>query len=165
MRKIFLFLLISICMVSCLDKNQSHYTPQIRLSYFVKTTGDTLKVVPNEEKGIYVTDTIVVGDTVNFAFAGSTVTNNLQAVQIDWDNAALDLTIGPLGKMASVLLETSDSVAGKLYFPEGYNYVAFPVSYIARQESASSLKFTLSSDSKFSPGVLEVQCPVAKKKE
>ena len=162
MRRWFPILLLSAtCMVSCLDHTEEHYTPQIRLSYFLSSAGDTVRWSYDAGEGIYRVDTVSVGDTICFAFAGMTLANNLQSVQVGWDSASLDLVIGPLGDVSSILLDTSDTLSGSLLFPPGYNYVAFPVRYTAKKESVSSIDFTLSSDSKYSPATTQILCPVA----
>ena len=148
-------------MVSCLDKTVSQHTPQIRLSYFILSGGDTLNVAMDTTTGVYATDTFFVGDTLRFAFAGLTLSNNLKGVDIKWDSTALNLTFGPWNDIAGILLPESDTLACHLLFPEGYNYVAFPVTCIAKKESASLLGLTLSSDSEFSPAKLEILCNVA----
>ena len=151
---------VALLTASCKDKVEQHFTPQIRLSYFTHPAGDTLALHIDTLRGCYVTDTMAVGDTVKFAFAGMTLANNLQAVQLNWDSTALALSVDLSSEVKNVLLENSDTLKAQLFFPEGYNYIAFPVTFITKKESESMLNFTLSSDSKYSPANLQIQCIV-----
>ncbi len=157
-KQLFPIILLSLTLVSCLDNNDSQYTPQITTSLFMCNTTDTLYVRPDTDG--YRLDTITIGDTVRFAVAFNAVGNNLLTARITWDSNYSDLNIGKLDSIENVLLPTSDPNAGVFKLPTGYQAIVLPVEFIAIKTGTPKLIFTAESDSKYSPAEIKLTTPI-----
>ena len=155
-----LLLGLSLIMAGCLDKAESHYTPRIGNSVFVRNHQDTLLLHISEANSQIALDTIAVGDTVNFVVAYSSVGNNLLSGEIAWDKAFLDLEIELPNEIRSVMLETSDTLNGIVNLPIGYYYMSLPIEFRALQVGAPVVTFTAVTDSKFSPATRSITIPI-----
>ncbi len=157
--KHFLFVLCTVfVLTSCLDTEDSQYTPEITTSIFTCNTTDTLYV--RQDTNGYRLDTVTVGDTVRFAVAFNALGNNLLTARIAWDSIYTDLTIGMLDSVNSVLLPTSDPDAGVFNLPTGYQAIVLPMEFIAIKAGSPKFVFTAESDSKFSPMEIKIKTPI-----
>ncbi len=157
----YLFLIsLSILMASCLDKTESHYTPRIGNSVFIRNHQDTLLLHINETSQQIVLDTIEKGDTVNFVVAYSSLGNNLLSGEVAWDKTFLDLEIKLYDDLRSIMLDTSDSLNGIINLPVGYYYMSLPIEFRALQTGSPTLTFTAVTDSKFSPATRNITVPI-----
>lgn len=172
MRKLFLYfswVVLTIMMTSCLNVTDPQYSPEIYASPFYVNpvfvndsligAKDTLALYNDPENDLYQTDTVLVGDTVMFASTFYTVSNNLIAVKIKWDER-LNLWFPLTDDVRKVLTSQTDTAAGQLYFNPGYNLVAFPIYFTADQKGNMDLKLAVESDSEFSTSSVVFKIPV-----
>ena len=144
------------CMTGCLDWAQSHYTPQVGCSQFIKNTTDTLGISIDSETGSPKLDTIAVGDEVKFVVAFNAFANNLLGAKINTDTTILSMTCGPLDDIASAMLPESDPANGQFFFADGYMGVRIPVTFVAKKAGSYKLEFIATSDSKYSPATSRI---------
>ncbi|MGM9831169.1 MAG: hypothetical protein ACI3Z5_04025 [Paludibacteraceae bacterium] len=144
------------CMTGCLDWAQSHYTPQVGCSQFIKNTTDTLGIDIDSETGYTKLDTIAVGDEVKFIVTFNALSNNLLGAQINTDTTLLSMTYGPLDDIASAMLPESDPANGQFFFADGYMGVRIPVTFVAKKAGSYKLEFIATSDSKYSPATYRI---------
>ncbi len=158
LKHFFFILCTAITFNSCLDGNDSQYTPQVTTSHFTCNTTDTLQV--RQDTDGFRLDTVTVGDTVRFAVAFNALGNNLLTARITWDSIYTDLTIGELDSVNSVLLPTSDPDGGLFNLPKGYQAIVLPMEFIAIKAGSPHLIFTAESDSKYSPAEIKLKTPI-----
>ncbi|HCS88379.1 MAG TPA: hypothetical protein DIW30_08375 [Bacteroidales bacterium] len=157
----YLFLIsLPVLMSGCLDKSESHYTPRIGNSVFIRNHQDTLLLHINEASQQIMLDTIERGDTVNFVVAYTSVGNNLLSGEVAWDKAFLDLEIKLYDDLRSTMLATSDTLNGVINLPVGYYYMSLPIEFRALQTGSPTLTFTAVTDSKFSPATRNIVVPI-----
>lgn len=172
MRKFILYFslaTLAIFTTSCLNNTNPQHSPEIYASHFyvnpvfkqdsLVSATDTLKLSYDSEDNLYKTDTICIGDTVVFASSFYTVTNNLIAVKINWDER-LNLWFPLTDDVRKVLTNQSDTAAGQLYFNPGYNLVSFPIYFTTHQSGNMDLKLSVESDSEFSTSSVAFKIPV-----
>ena len=145
---ILLLALLAVVCQSCLRSSED-YTPTIACSVF-KVGDSTLVMGYDTDADMYMVDTIAVGDTVAYAIAFATYSNNLVSVSAQWDEKSLEHKAGINDTIKQVLdLDKSDPDKCQLSFKAGYNGVAFPVRVVALREGATILTYEVVSDSKF----------------
>ncbi len=144
------------CMTGCLDWAQSHYTPQVGCSQFIKNTTDTLGIDIDSETGYTKLATIAVGDEVKFIVTFNALSNNLLRAEINTDTSLLSMTYGPLDDIASAMLPESDPANGQFFFADGYMGVRIPVTFVAKKAGSYKLEFIATSDSKYSPATYRI---------
>lgn len=150
MKQIIPILLLACCMVSCLE-TESHYTPQIYLTYITNNHGDTLRVRKDDKTDLNYIDSVVLGDTLHFGVAFDAIGNNLQNTCIKWDETAIKLW-GSLGsKVTIALTEPSDTTKLDLYFVEGFSGIGYPIHLVPLKTGSSAIRFHVATDSKYSP--------------
>ena len=135
---------------SCLD-TQSHYTPYVTTSAIYTSDGDSLQYRYDNLSGLWNVDSILVGDTLHMSVGYGSLGNNLVSTHLAWDTASLDLWANLTSSITDLLLATSDTVKLDLYMPMGYNYLGFPIWIVPKKAGSTTLKFTVVSDSKYSP--------------
>jgi len=150
MKRIIPILLLAVLLSSCLD-TKSHYTPEISLSAFVNDEGDTLLYYYDTMSELWHVDSMYVGDTLHAAVGYQALGNNLVSTHIDWDTSYIDLWALLTPAITDVLLPNSDTVKLDLYSPVGYNYLGFPIWVVPKKSGSTSVKFTVVTDSKYSP--------------
>lgn len=172
MRKLFLYfslVVLSATMTGCFDNTNPQFSPEINSSYMyvnpvfvgdsLAYALDTLSLYYNSDDDLYQTDTMYIGDTVMFATAFYTVTNNLVAVRLNWDER-MKLWFPLTDDVRKVLSSKSDTLKGQLYFNPGYNLVSFPIYFTPTQKGNLDLKLSVDSDSEFSTSSVMFKVPV-----
>ncbi len=157
-KKLFIFLLLPVALVSCFDDSTPQYAPYIATSIITSNTNDTLYT--RQEADGYRLDTVSVGDTVRFAVTFDAYFNSLRTARITWDSAYVDLTVGKLDSVNNVLLPTSDPDAGVFHLQEGYRGIVMPIQFVAIKAGSPILTFTAESDSKYSPTEVKLKTPI-----
>lgn len=156
MKSLTIILLGFVCFVfvMCSPIERYNSIPQISLTQKpMLTNGDTLKVfsVVNSSYN-YITDTVSVGDTINFKLYLSADYNNLVEFDIERsDTISSKLLIADESVLNSVFVKSASNYpAGKFLFRGNLNFSYFAFSYIAKAASTSALiKFALQSDANF----------------
>ena len=141
---------LAVMLSSCLD-TQSHYTPQVSVSNFVNGAGDTLEFRYDGMSNLFNLDSLLVGDTLKGAVGFASLGNNLLSAHVDWDTAALSVWSAYTEEMIQVMIAPSDTTNIDIYLPLGYNYVGLPLWIVPKRNGSTLLKFTVTTDSKFSP--------------
>lgn len=161
------FVLTALLFTACKFEDEAHFTPEIRVispivrSHYDTHAHDTLFIYRSED-GL-VMDTIFVGDTVFFDVTFNTYANNMQSISIKHDTASVELGYMEREKLDSLFLPESDIDNGEFLLDEGIIVVRLQFYYLALQEDENpKLEFTLTSDSKFSPGMLKFATPIVK---
>ena len=162
-----IFVLTALLFTACKFEDEAHFTPEIRVlspiirSHYDTHAHDTLFIYRTED-GL-VMDTIFVGDTVFFDVTFNTYANNMQSISIKHDTASVELGYLHREKLDSLFLPESDIDNGEFLLDEGNIRVRLQFYYLALQEDENpKLEFTLTSDSKFSPGMLKFATPIVK---
>lgn len=162
------FVLTALLFTACKFEDEAHFTPEIRVitpiirSHYDTHEHDTLLVLRRGEEGLGL-DTIFVGDTVFFDVTFNTYANNMQSISIKHDTASVELGYMEREKLDSLFLPESDIDNGEFLLDEGIIGVRLQFYYLALQEDENpKLEFTLTSDSKFSPGMLKFATPIVK---
>ena len=152
MKRIIPILLLPVALLfsSCLD-TQSHYTPEISLSTIVNNHGDTLLYHYDPMSELWHVDSIMVGDTLNFAVGYASLGNNLVSTHIAWDTTFVNLWALLTSEITDNLLPNSDTIKLDLYSPVNYCYLGFPIWIEAKKAGSTTVKFTVVTDSKYSP--------------
>ena len=150
MKRIIPILFFAVVLSSCLD-TKSHYTPEISLSAFVNSDGDSLLYYYDTMSELWHVDSMHVGDTLHAAVGYQALGNYLISTHVAWDTSYIDLWALLTPAITDVLLPTSDTVKLDLYAPVGYNYLGFPFWVVPKKAGSTSVKFTVVTDSKFSP--------------
>lgn len=161
----FIALAVGVMMASCSLDQQSQYTPQLQCGNLIcyhadSLYHDTLKVDKLDENGVYKMKAIHKGDTVRAVIVLNAVTNTLTGFSIAYDSTELTAQVDSVNLIQNALLDTSAPERGKLYFKPSYNYAAFPIHYIPLKGGSLDIKFTVESDSKYSPSTLSITQPV-----
>ncbi|MEI6554865.1 MAG: hypothetical protein WCL70_04705 [Paludibacter sp.] len=152
--KTFIFiglLLISVVFTACDLTGSSNTTPQILfLDKPRLNTKDSLLVKYTD--GVYVLDSICVGDTVTFEVGLNGFTNNLKSYNLNLsDTTSTKLLLPNKISLDSIFSTTlSNYSIGKFVFKTGIYQVYFPFSYLARKETnEAKITFILMSDAVF----------------
>jgi len=152
-----IILLSFICFtsVACKLTGESNSTPQMSLySNPVVNGTDTLSIsYAGKDDYDYITDTISVGDTVQFKFILNAVSNNLVKFSLTRPNDTIStkIILPAESLLDGVFLKaSSDYSAGKFTFIAKQNYAYFSFGYVAKVASTNSiLQFYLQSDANF----------------
>ena len=167
---LFILLLSVAGMFSC-KKTKTDYEPYISYSAFLRNPRfshdsivgcqDTVLLSYDNASGSYLADTIELFDTVLFVVGFGSRGNDLEWVTIETDTTMLQMSYSYSKEIYDVLdTEGSKPEAGTLSFKSGYNFVMFPVQYTALKSGSANLKFTVASDSQYSPLSLSIIQPV-----
>jgi len=153
-KQFFLFLFMAaVLLTGCDFDGESNYTPAIQFIAFPCTqNGDTLNIKTTSESGVYLLDSIQVGDTVFFQLGLNAYTNNLVSFHlINSIDSAGDLLFPPVASLDSIFSNTnSDYEQGKFVFQSGYSAIYFPFRFAAKSASKDEiLQFSLVSDAQF----------------
>lgn len=150
-----LLAVITIAFVSCDLTGESNYTPQI---YFihqpVDQQGDTLSSYYTDKAGVFVMDTIEVGDTVLFYLYLEAYANQLTAFYLNQSADSVSSILLPsTSSMDSVFVEGSDYHKGKFIMDGTRNSLRFPFWYVAKKPSVEAkIEFIVVSNAKFEGG-------------
>lgn len=152
--------IIACAMTSCLDNIQSDYTPRILISdlyvnpYYINDTlhvRDTIHIRYNTTSEKYLSDTMLLGDTVMFGVAFDAQGNNLMSTQIEWDTTNVQAWFGVNDAIKKALSDTTNLHSGNLSYVPGYGVASFPVYLLPKKAGAHTIKLTVATDSKYSP--------------
>ena len=150
MKRFFPIVILAVVLSSCLD-TQSHYTPYVTTSAVYNGDGDSLSFRYDGMSGLWNVDSVRLGDTLTMSVGYGSLGNNLVSTHLAWDTTCLDLWANLTPKITDLLLPTSDTTKLDLYMPLGYNYLGFPIWFVPKKAGSTTLKFTVVSDSKYSP--------------
>ena len=142
--------LVGLLFSSCLD-TKSEFTPEISVSKFYTSSGDTLTFRFDSQSDCYNLDSLQVGDTIMGAVGFASLGNMLVSTHVAWDSTYVKVWSVFTDDFKNILLPNSDLDALNLYFPTGYNYLGLPIYIVPLKVGSSLLKLTAVSDSKFSP--------------
>ena len=157
MKPYFIILLLVCCVFSACDlTGSSNNTPQISfVKYIQLNTKDSLIAKYTDEAGVYLLDTINVGDTVTFRILLNGFSNNLTSYYITRsDTVSSKLILPGKNSLDSVFNSSSSKYAtGKFIFKSSILNLYFPFKYIATKETTDArISFSLSSDASFDGG-------------
>lgn len=147
--------LLPLFFTSCNLSGESNYTPSI---YFIKPPvvngQDTLKISSADESGLFLMDTIKVGDTVKFVLRLEGYANKLTYFSLKHTPAnAAKLILPPVSKMDSLFKSNSDYEKGDFYMDPLHSTLFFVFDYVAVEPSTDAkLDLQLTSDAKFKNG-------------
>ncbi len=168
--KSLVLLFVALAMFSCTEV-KNDYTPYISFSAFLHNPvivndsivgcKDSLAAAYDASLNSYVLDTLPLNDTVLFMVGFGSRGNDLTAAIISADTFSLKMHYSVVGDIKAALASKSKPENGELYFVSGYNFVLFPVTYVARKAGVHKMTFTVRSDSKFSPVSYTFLQPVA----
>ena len=150
--KIFaIVVVITAILSSCLKEGSDNRTPVIGLLTLpVSTTGDTLGCYITDEAGIFRMDTILVGDTVQFAIAATGFYNNITAFYLTQSDSAAVIILPAVEKLDSVFSPRSDYEAGIFLLDGKGTDLFFPFKYVAVKPSKDTkIKLEVVSDADF----------------
>ena len=160
------------CLFSC-KQSKVDYEPYISFSAFLRNPvfssvkqdsivgcQDSVNLVYDETKNLFLADTLMVNDTVVLLAGFGGRGNDLVSVSVSADTSKLKIWYEMSSDILRVLTDESDPAAGEWVFKGGYNYVMFPVWYVARKAGSSNLVFNVKSDSQYSPVKVTVVQPV-----
>ena len=150
MKRFFPIVILAVVLSSCID-TQSHFTPYVTTSTVYTSDGDSLSYRFDNMSGLWNVDSIPIGDTLTLSVGFASLGNNLISTHVNWDTTYVDLWALLTPKITDLLLSTSDTTKLNLYMPMGYNYLGFPIWFVPKKAGSTTLKFTVVSDSKFSP--------------
>ena len=155
--------------VSC-KKTNPQYAPYISFSVFLRNPvfshdsivgcQDTISLTYDESSGFYLADTLLVKDTVLFLAGFGSRGNDLVSVSVSIPADAFKTEYSVTDDIRSKLTDDSTPEEGKLSFVSGYNYVMFPMKYVALQSGVYKFVFNVVSDSDYSPLSVTVVQPV-----
>jgi hypothetical protein len=105
-------------------------------------------------------DSLTLGDTVFFAPAFYTHSQDLVSIKIEWDSTRMDFSMNLFDDINMHITAQSNIKGGILYFNPGYNRVSFPCSFTAKEYGVLPLKLTVASTSEFSPTSVLLNIPI-----
>lgn len=153
-----LILIFFLCLASCVKEASYNYTPEIAVSPIMRGS-DTVKVGLDSE-GHYVLDSLAVNDTIQFDVIFDAIGNNLLTAQVVSDSNVLKIDCGNISALVPYLNSSSDTLAGKFCFDEGYRMVGLSLEAVARKSGTHTIQFRAVSDSEYSPAEMKLYCPV-----
>ena len=149
---------ISIAFTACSLNGSSNKTPQI--SFVTKphlNTADSLNTpYLTDNAGVYMMDSINVGDTVSFRIFLDGFSNNLISYYITRsDTTTTKIILPSKTSLDSVFISsTSNYSVGKFIFKSKILNLYFPFKYVAKKQSNDAkISFALTSDAYFDTGL------------
>ena len=156
---------VSLCTACSLGNGSTNYTPEIRIANGLTTKGDTITCRYSTSSNYYVSDTLNMGDTVNFSFYFLSYGNMLIACDISCDEEMGKLLFAPQESLDSVFVsDRSDYAKGHFVLPsDGYSMAVITASYIPLKAASDGfIHLGVTSDSQYSPRNTHLKLPVAK---
>ncbi|MCE1156500.1 MAG: hypothetical protein LWW91_10325 [Bacteroidales bacterium] len=154
--KFFLLLaLVVVAFTSCDLNGESNYTPNI---FFIQRPinqhGDSLNSFYADKPGVFVMDTMQVGDTVLFYLYMDAYANQLTAFYINQSADSVSRIVLPdKASMDTIFTAGSDYYKGKFIMDGTRNSMRFPFRYIATKASKEAkLEFIVISNAQFDGG-------------
>lgn len=143
---------VGIVFSSCDLSGDSNFTPHI---YFlinpVKNNTDTLNRYFTDNPGVFLMDTIHVGDTVQFFLYLNAFSNNLVSFKMNHEpDSVFKMILPDKVSMDSIFLPESQYDRGLFQMAGKHSALFFPFRVVALQASNSAkLRFTVVSDARF----------------
>lgn len=154
MKKISCLLLgiLALLMNACTPEGETNYTPEI-LIFSVVNNGDTLNLRRSNYAGVYILDTIQVGDSIQFTTGLNAYVNNLKSfnMHVSVDSVAKIVT-DSAAVLNKVFLSSSNYAKGEFIAKSGMNGLVFPFSMVAKKPSTKGNAFitlNIKSDANF----------------
>jgi len=145
--------LISLIFASCDLNSESNSEPEIRFFQNPIVNGtDTLDVSYTDESGVFVLDTLTVGDTVSFRMYINGYSNKLKEYyMIESADRVTEILLPSVSSMDSVFLSaSSDYPNGKFMLAGTSTSLFFPFKYVAKKASLEAkITFRVESDANF----------------
>jgi len=153
--RIFILLgLITIIFSSCNISSSNNNTPEILfVSKPFVINSDTLNRYYTGESGVYLLDTIHVGDTIIFRMLFNGFSNNLSTLKILQSDTSSTKIIFPSSYSLDSIFSaaSSDFSNGNFLFKNKITSLYFPFKYIAKKaNNDAKVTFYISSDANFS---------------
>jgi hypothetical protein len=130
----------------------SNSTPQISLvTKPILNSKDSLFIRYSGQDGLYLLDSISVGDTVSFRILINGYSNKLTSYSITLsDSLATKILLTGKNSLDSVFVSGSNYTAGKFIFKSNVYNLYFPIKYIAlKPTNYAGISFTAISDAVF----------------
>jgi len=160
-------LVLPLTLLSC-SYEEASFSPYIQVSNLylnpvylgssIVSAEDTLQLTIKD--GVYVIDTISMGDKVVFAAAYGSLGNELTACRCTFDTTQLNMWATLGDDFQQILLPGTDLRQIQLLITPGYNYVTFPINYQPLRSGTYDFTLKVESDSKFSPASYTFRQPV-----
>jgi hypothetical protein len=147
-----LLALLSISFTSCDLEGGSNYTPDIFfLMNPVKNHADTLNRYYTDKSGVYLMDTIAVGDTVSFVLYLEGYANNLLSFRMETEPDSVTKIILPAqSSMDSIFVAGTQYDKGIFIMSGTHTALVFPFKYVAlKPANSAKISFAVQSDAKF----------------
>jgi hypothetical protein len=154
--RVSIFLVVlTVLVTSCDLAGDSNYTPNIFFIHHpVNQNGDSLSNYYTDKPGLFVMDTIAVGDTVLFYLYMDAYANQLTAFYLNQSADSVSRVILPeKTSMDTVFTADSDYKRGKFIMDGTRNTLRFPFWYVATKPSnEAKLEFVVVSNAQFDGG-------------
>jgi hypothetical protein len=152
---LFLIAFVTVLVSSCDLNSESNYTPNIFfIQHPVNQQGDSLGSYYTDKSGVFLMDTIAVGDTVLFFLYLEAYANQLTGFFLNQSADSVSRIILPdKTSMDTIFTANSDYKAGKFLMDGTMSNLRFPFRYIATKASKEAkLEFIVVSNAKFDGG-------------
>lgn len=146
---------VAVALTSCDLDGSSNYTPNIFfIQHPTNQKGDSLNSFYTDKAGVYLMDTITVGDTILFYLYLDAYANELTSFQISQSADSVSRIIWPLkSSMDTIFTAGSDYNKGKFVMDGTRNSLRFPFRYVAMKPGKEAkLEFSVSSNAQFEGG-------------
>ena len=140
---------------SCDLSGDSNYTPNIQFIHHpTNQHGDSLNSYYTDKGGVYLMDTIEVGDTVMFYLYLEAYANQLTAFYINQSSDSVSRILLPSSaSMDTIFTKNSDYKTGKFLMDGTRNSLQFPFWYVATKPGKEArLEFIVVSNASFDNG-------------
>lgn len=154
-RFLILIALVLLAFTSCDLEGESNYTPNIFfIQQPINQKGDSLNSFYTDKAGVFLMDTISVGDTVLFYLYMDAYSNQLTSFYINQSADSVSRIILPSkASMDTIFTASSDYNKGKFLMDATRNSIRFPFWYVALKPSKEAkLEFTVTSNAQFEGG-------------
>jgi len=143
--------LISLIFTSCDLNSESNSQPDIEFLQNPVANGTDTLVATYQEAGIFLLDTLTVGDTVSFRIYITGYSNNLKEYyMIESADSVSEILLPSRSSMDSIFLSTSNYATGKFMMDGTSTALYMPFKYVARKASLEAkITFRVVSDANF----------------
>ncbi len=151
----YLLVIFTLVLSSCDFSGESNYTPRI---FFIQNPInnklDTLNSYYTNEAGVFIMDTISVGDTIRFYLRLEAYANKLTAFYLFHTPDSVAAIILPdSASMDTIFTANSQYDKGRFFMDAKYASLVFPFQYVALRPSLEArLEFAVISDAVFDTG-------------
>jgi hypothetical protein len=154
-RFLILIALVLLAFTSCDLEGESNYTPNLFfIQQPINQNGDSLNSFYTDKAGVFLMDTISVGDTVLFYLYMDAYSNQLTSFYINQSADSVSRIILPSkASMDTIFTASSDYNKGKFLMDGTRNSIRFPFWYVAlKPAKEAKLEFTVTSNAQFEGG-------------